>query len=78
MVFQNYALFPHMSVEENLLFPLEVRRMPRDEARRRVGKVLEMVELSGFGGRRPAPALGRPASSGSPLPGRWSSSPTWC
>ena len=58
MVFQNYALFPHMSVEENLLFPLEVRRMPRDEARRRVGKVLEMVELSGFGGRRPAQLSG--------------------
>ena len=58
MVFQNYALFPHMSVEENLLFPLEVRRMPRDEARRRVGKALEMVELPGFGGRRPAQLSG--------------------
>ena len=58
MVFQNYALFPHMSVEENLLFPLEVRRMPRDEAHRRVEKALEMVELSGFGGRRPAQLSG--------------------
>ena len=58
MVFQNYALFPHMTVEENLLFPLEVRRMPRDEARRRVAKVLEMVELSEFGGRRPAQLSG--------------------
>ena len=58
MVFQNYALFPHMTVEENLLFPLEVRRMPRDEARRRVAKVLEMVELPEFSGRRPAQLSG--------------------
>ena len=58
MVFQNYALFPHMTVEENLLFPLEVRRMPRDEARRRVAKVLEMVELPEFAGRRPAQLSG--------------------
>ena len=58
MVFQNYALFPHMTVEENLLFPLEVRRMPRAEARRRVEKALEMVELPGFGGRRPAQLSG--------------------
>ena len=58
MVFQDYALFPHMSVEENLLFPLQVRRMPRDQARRRVEKALEMVELPGFGGRRPAQLSG--------------------
>ena len=58
MVFQNYALFPHMTVEEYLLFPLEVRRMPRDEARRRVAKVLEMVELPEFAGRRPAQLSG--------------------
>ena len=58
MVFQNYALFPHMTVEENLLFPLEVRRMPRDEARQRVAKVLEMVELPEFAGRRPAQLSG--------------------
>ena len=58
MVFQNYALFPHMTVEENLAFPLEVRRMSRDEARRRVARALEMVELPGFGGRRPAQLSG--------------------
>ena len=58
MVFQNYALFPHMTVEENLLFPLEVRHMPRDEARRRVAKILEMVELPEFAGRRPAQLSG--------------------
>ncbi len=58
MVFQNYALFPHMTVEENLLFPLEVRRMSRGEARRRVAKALAMVELPDFGGRRPAQLSG--------------------
>ena len=58
MVFQNYALFPHMTVEENLSFPLEVRRMPREEARQRVAKALEMVELPSFGGRRPAQLSG--------------------
>ena len=58
MVFQNYALFPHMTVKENLAFPLEVRRMSRDEARQRVAKALEMVELPGFGGRRPAQLSG--------------------
>jgi putative spermidine/putrescine transport system ATP-binding protein len=58
MVFQNYALFPHMSVAENLAFPLSVRGMSRAEQEERVNKVLEMVELPGFGGRRPAQLSG--------------------
>ena len=58
MVFQNYALFPHITVEENLAFPLEVRRMSRDEARQRVAKALKMVELPGFGARHPAQLSG--------------------
>ena len=45
MVFQNYALFPHMSVKENLGFPLEVRKIPKSEREDRVKKVLDMVEL---------------------------------
>jgi putative spermidine/putrescine transport system ATP-binding protein len=53
MVFQNYALFPHMTVEENLRFPLEVRRMSRAEMQTRIGRALEMVKLSGLGSRRP-------------------------
>jgi len=52
-VFQNYALFPHMTVAENLAFPLEVRKMGRSEIRDRVGKALAMVELSGFDKRKP-------------------------
>ncbi len=58
MVFQNYALFPHMTVAENLAFPLEVRRRPADEIKERVTKVLEMVQLPQFGSRRPAQLSG--------------------
>ena len=45
MVFQNYALFPHMSVYENLAFPLEVRKFSANAVKTKVEKVLEMVEL---------------------------------
>jgi putative spermidine/putrescine transport system ATP-binding protein len=58
MVFQNYALFPHMTVAENLAFPLAVRNMSRAEQEDRVKKVLEMVELPQMGGRRPAQLSG--------------------
>jgi putative spermidine/putrescine transport system ATP-binding protein len=53
MVFQNYALFPHMTVAENLAFPLEVRKIARPEIEQRVNTVLDMVRLAGVGGRRP-------------------------
>ncbi len=52
MVFQNYALFPHMTVYENLSFPLRARRMPKSEIGDRVKQALEMVQLSGFERRR--------------------------
>ena len=58
MVFQNYALFPHMTVQENLAFPLEVRKLGRSEVEARVARALDMVELSGFGTRRPAQLSG--------------------
>ena len=58
MVFQNYALFPHMTVTENIGFPLSVRGIARDEIARRVDRVLDMVQLAGFGGRRPAQLSG--------------------
>ena len=58
MVFQNYALFPHMTVAENLAFPLQVRGMGRTEMEERVNKALDMVQLGGFGGRRPAQLSG--------------------
>jgi putative spermidine/putrescine transport system ATP-binding protein len=53
MVFQSYALFPHMNVAQNLAFPLEVRGIAKPEIRARVDRALRMVELDGFGTRRP-------------------------
>jgi len=58
MVFQNYALFPHLSVAENLAFPLEVRHRPRAEIRQRVEAALEMVRLPQVGARKPAQLSG--------------------
>jgi len=58
MVFQNYALFPHMTVFENLAFPLKVRKISDADIKQRVQKVLDMVELGQFGGRRPAQLSG--------------------
>ncbi len=58
MVFQNYALFPHMTVYENLAFPLQVRKMGREEIEKRVTRVLDMVQLGGFTRRRPGQLSG--------------------
>ncbi len=58
MVFQNYALFPHMTVHENLAFPLQVRRMGKAEVDQKVQRALDMVRLSEFGHRRPAQLSG--------------------
>ena len=58
MVFQNYALFPHMTVYENLAYPLQVRRLPRAEIDARVQRALSMIELPDFGDRRPAALSG--------------------
>ena len=53
MVFQNYALFPHMTVAENLSFPLEVRKFGKAEREAKVNRALDMVQLGEFGQRRP-------------------------
>jgi putative spermidine/putrescine transport system ATP-binding protein len=58
MVFQNYALFPHMTVSENLAFPLEVRNIDKSERETRVKRALDMVQLGAFGDRRPAQLSG--------------------
>ena len=53
MVFQNYALFPHLTVYENLAFPLKVRKLSKDDIDKKVDKALSMVSLSGFEKRMP-------------------------
>jgi putative spermidine/putrescine transport system ATP-binding protein len=58
MVFQNYALFPHMTVGENLAFPLQVRKLPKAEVQARVGRALDMVQMGSFAGRRPGQLSG--------------------
>lgn len=58
MVFQNYALFPHMSVAENLSFPLEVRKLDKVTREEKVNRALDMVEMGEFKGRRPAQLSG--------------------
>jgi len=58
MVFQNYALFPHMSVARNIAFPLQMRGVPRSEIERRVIAVMALVELRGYGERLPSQLSG--------------------
>ncbi len=58
MVFQNYALFPHMTINENLSFPLEVRKIGKSDREAKVKRALDMVEMGAFGGRRPAQLSG--------------------
>ena len=53
MVFQNYALFPHMTAAENVAFPLRMRRRPGAEIKKRVGEALDLVKLGSFGDRYP-------------------------
>src|SRR5690606_25780638 len=58
MVFQNYALFPHMTVDENLAYPLRVRKMSKAEIQQRVAHSLKLVELEDYGNRHPAQLSG--------------------
>lgn len=57
-VFQNYALFPHLSVQDNVLFGLREHKVSKDQARSRAADALELVSLSGFEGRKPAELSG--------------------
>ncbi|MBI2762463.1 MAG: ABC transporter ATP-binding protein [Chloroflexi bacterium] len=53
MIFQNYALFPHLTAAQNIAFPLEMRRATRSEIKRRVAEALALVKLEGLGSRYP-------------------------
>jgi len=58
MVFQNYALFPHLTVGQNVAYPLTVRKVPKADAERRVARALDMVRLQGMDARLPAQLSG--------------------
>lgn len=58
MVFQNYALFPHMDVFANIAYGLRIRKTPKDEIRERVARVMGLVDLKGFEGRMPGKLSG--------------------
>lgn len=58
MVFQNYALFPHMTIAENLSFPLEVRGIGKSDREAKIKRALDMVQMGAFGSRRPAQLSG--------------------
>jgi len=58
LVFQNYALWPHMTVFENIAYGLKIRKIPKEEIKRRVKEVLELVRLSGYEDRYPTQLSG--------------------
>ena len=62
-VFQQYALFPHMSVLDNVAFGLRAKKVPAAEARRRAKEMLDVVRLGEFANRRLGAAVGRPAAA---------------
>ena len=77
MVFQNYALFPHMTVLENLRFPLKARKLPAADVDAKSRRALDMVQLGSFGNRYPQ-QLSAVSSSASRWLARWCSSRNWC
>src|SRR5437588_2547863 len=70
IVFQAYALFPHMRVWENVAYPLRVRDVARDERRRRAAEMLDLVGLTGLPDRLPAQLSRGQQQRGAPAPAR--------
>jgi len=64
MVFQSYAIWPHMTVFDNVAYPLRIRRRRRSEIRNRVQAALQLVEMEAFADRPGTGPLGRPAATG--------------
>ena len=77
MVFQSYALLPHYNVFDNVAYGLKLRKIPKDEIKDRVMKILDLVELTGMEGRMTNQLSGG-SSSAWPWPAPWSSSPASC
>jgi ABC-type glutathione transport system ATPase component len=77
MVFQSYALFPNMTVEQNVAFGLRMQKVNADDSHKRVAEVLKLVELNDFAG---ATRTSCPAASASawPWPARWSPARACC
>ena len=65
-VFQNYALFPHLSVFDNVAFGLKLKKLPADEISKRVSEALAKVDMGSMVERYPQSAIGRPAAAGGP------------
>ena len=57
-IFQNFALFPHMTIEDNVGYGLKMKKVPKDEIKRRVKEMLELVQLAGYEKRKPAQLSG--------------------
>jgi ABC-type glutathione transport system ATPase component len=74
MMFQSYALWPHMTVAQNVAFGLEERRVPRAEIGQRVAAALDSVKMGEYAARR----INQLSSSASRSPARWSSAPAAC
>nr|WP_242332781.1 ABC transporter ATP-binding protein [Streptomyces formicae] len=77
VVFQSYAIWPHMSVYDNVGYPLKLRKVDKARRDRRIHEVLELVELGRHAKRYPHELSGA-SSSASPLPGPWPTPRTCC
>ncbi len=76
-MFQRYSLFPHLSVRDNIAFPLAIRKLASAERERRVDAMLKLVQLGEFAHRRPS-QLSEASSSAWRLPGHWSTNHASC
>lgn len=76
-VFQSYALFPHMTIFDNVAYGLKMKKVPKDEIRERVMEMLDLVQLGGFEGRKPDQLSGGQKQP-SPSPAPWSTDPRSC
>ena len=77
IVFQDLRLFPHMTAEKNIAFPMELKKVPKKERKERVEELLRAVQLPGFGKRRMREMSGARCREW-PWPGLWRQNPGYC